>query len=78
MLEGVPKPQENTQVQEQIKTCHNTLGFFCWGRSLNIHIEIKRELFTLPSLALLHVKHMLFVVRVVCGGSNSIEESPVV
>jgi hypothetical protein len=24
---------------------HNTLGFFCWGRSLKIHIEIKRELF---------------------------------
>jgi hypothetical protein len=22
---------------------HNTLGFFCWGRSLKIHIEIKRE-----------------------------------
>jgi hypothetical protein len=25
---------------------HNTLGFFCWGRSLKIHTEIKRELFT--------------------------------
>jgi hypothetical protein len=25
---------------------HNALGFFCWGRSLKIHIEIKRELFT--------------------------------
>jgi len=25
---------------------HNTLGFFCWERSLKkIHIEIKRELF---------------------------------
>jgi hypothetical protein len=24
---------------------HNALGFFCWGRSLKIHIEIKRELF---------------------------------
>jgi hypothetical protein len=23
---------------------HNTLGFFCWGRSLKIRIEIKREL----------------------------------
>jgi hypothetical protein len=22
---------------------HNTLGFFYWGRSLKIHIEIKRE-----------------------------------
>jgi hypothetical protein len=20
---------------------HNALGFFCWGRSLKIHIEIK-------------------------------------
>jgi hypothetical protein len=26
---------------------HNTLGFFCWGRYLTIHIEIKRELFML-------------------------------
>jgi len=25
---------------------HNTLGFLCWGRSLKIHIETKRELFT--------------------------------
>jgi hypothetical protein len=25
---------------------HNGLGFFCWGRSLKIHIEIERELFT--------------------------------
>jgi hypothetical protein len=25
---------------------HNSLGFFCWGRSLKIHIEIERELFT--------------------------------
>jgi hypothetical protein len=25
---------------------HNTLGFFCWCRSLKIHTEIKRELFT--------------------------------
>ncbi len=25
---------------------HNALGFFCWGRSLKIHIELKRELFT--------------------------------
>jgi len=25
---------------------HNALRFFCWGRSLKIHIEIKRELFT--------------------------------
>jgi hypothetical protein len=25
---------------------HNALGFFCWGRSMKIHIEIKRELFT--------------------------------
>jgi hypothetical protein len=24
---------------------HNTLGFLCWGRSLKIHIEMKRELF---------------------------------
>jgi hypothetical protein len=24
---------------------HNGLGFFCWGRSLKIHIEIERELF---------------------------------
>ncbi len=24
---------------------HNALGFFCWGRSLKIHIEIKSELF---------------------------------
>ncbi len=24
---------------------HNTLAFFCWGRSLKIHIKIKRELF---------------------------------
>jgi hypothetical protein len=24
---------------------HNTPGFFCWGRSLKIHIKIKRELF---------------------------------
>ncbi len=24
---------------------HNTLGFFCWGRSFKIRIEIKRELF---------------------------------
>jgi hypothetical protein len=23
---------------------HNTLGFFCWGRSLKIHIEIKKGL----------------------------------
>jgi hypothetical protein len=23
----------------------NALGFFCWGRSLKIHMEIKRELF---------------------------------
>jgi hypothetical protein len=21
---------------------HNALGFFCWGRSLKLHIEIKR------------------------------------
>jgi hypothetical protein len=21
---------------------HNTLGFFCWGRSFKIHIEIKK------------------------------------
>jgi hypothetical protein len=27
---------------------HNALRFFCWGRSLKIHIEIKRELFTEP------------------------------
>jgi hypothetical protein len=26
---------------------HNTLGFFCWGRSLKIHRERKREFFTL-------------------------------
>jgi hypothetical protein len=26
--------------------CHNALGFFCWGRSLKMHREIKRELFT--------------------------------
>jgi hypothetical protein len=26
---------------------HNALGFFCWGRSLKIHREIKREFFTL-------------------------------
>jgi hypothetical protein len=25
---------------------HNALGFFCWGRSLKIHVEIKRGLFT--------------------------------
>ncbi len=25
---------------------HNSLGFFCWGRSLKIHIETKREVFT--------------------------------
>jgi hypothetical protein len=25
---------------------HNALGFFCWGRFLKIHTEIKRELFT--------------------------------
>jgi hypothetical protein len=25
---------------------HNALAFFCWGRSLKIHIKIKRELFT--------------------------------
>jgi hypothetical protein len=24
---------------------HNTLRFFCWGRSLKIHIEIEREAF---------------------------------
>jgi hypothetical protein len=24
---------------------HNALVFFCWGRSLKIHREIKRELF---------------------------------
>jgi hypothetical protein len=24
---------------------HNALWYFCWGRSLKIHIEIKRELF---------------------------------
>jgi hypothetical protein len=24
---------------------NNALGFFCWGRSLKIHIEIKRGLF---------------------------------
>jgi hypothetical protein len=24
---------------------HNAPGFFSWGRSLKIHIEIKRELF---------------------------------
>jgi hypothetical protein len=23
---------------------HNPLGFFCWGKSLKIHIEIKWEL----------------------------------
>jgi len=22
---------------------HNALGFFCWGRSLKIHIEIKKQ-----------------------------------
>jgi hypothetical protein len=27
---------------------HNTLGLFCWGRSLKIHIETKRELFPSP------------------------------
>jgi hypothetical protein len=27
---------------------HNDLRLFCWGRSLKIHIEIKRELFTEP------------------------------
>jgi hypothetical protein len=27
---------------------HNALGFFCWGRSLKIHTEIKRELFAVP------------------------------
>ncbi len=27
---------------------HNALRFFCWGRFLKIHIEIKRELFTEP------------------------------
>ncbi len=26
---------------------HNTLGFFCWGRSLKLYIEITRELFKL-------------------------------
>jgi hypothetical protein len=25
---------------------HNNLGFFCWGRTFKIHIEIKRELLT--------------------------------
>jgi hypothetical protein len=24
---------------------HNPIGFFCWGRSLKIHIKIKSELF---------------------------------
>jgi hypothetical protein len=24
---------------------HNALGFLCWGRSLKLHIEIKREFF---------------------------------
>jgi hypothetical protein len=24
----------------------NTLGLFCWRRSLKIHVEMKRELFT--------------------------------
>jgi hypothetical protein len=29
------------------KLCqHNGLGFFCWGRSLKIDIEVERELFT--------------------------------
>jgi len=27
---------------------HYALRFFCWGRSLKRHIEIKRELFTEP------------------------------
>jgi hypothetical protein len=34
---------------------HNTLGFFCWGRSLKIHIELKRELF--PSQLLRNIFH---------------------
>jgi hypothetical protein len=29
---------------------HNTLGFFCCGRQLKIHIEIKRELFTMEGV----------------------------
>jgi len=29
---------------------HNGLGFFSWGRSLKIHIEIKRELFIVAQL----------------------------
>jgi hypothetical protein len=27
---------------------HNALGFFCLGRSLEIHTQIKREFFTSP------------------------------
>jgi hypothetical protein len=29
---------------------HNSQGFFWWGRSLKIHIEIKRELFMVAQL----------------------------
>jgi hypothetical protein len=25
---------------------HNAPGFFCWGRSLKTHMEIKRKMFT--------------------------------
>ncbi len=41
---------------------HSTLGFFCWGRSLKLYIEIKRELFTfsLPFGSLFYLSSLDF------------------
>jgi hypothetical protein len=36
-------PWEHIKLEEL--PWHNTLGFFCWGSSLKIHMEIRRELF---------------------------------
>jgi hypothetical protein len=38
---------------------HNALGFFCWRRSLKIHIEIKREFFFTERANLLQLNYIL-------------------
>jgi hypothetical protein len=42
---------------------HNALGFLCWERSLKIHIETKRELFT--TLGEIHVEeHIISIMDI--------------
>jgi hypothetical protein len=44
---------------------HDALGlgfFFCWGRSLKVHIEIKRELFRVVEMHLTDPREYIIVL----------------